>query len=68
MYVCVFSGNLTILVNGILTHKISIKRGLKQGDPLTPFLFLLVVDRLSEIFLWLLSWAFSQALDLVRLI
>jgi exonuclease III len=41
---CVFGGNLSVLVNGCPTREINIQRGLKQGDPLAPFLFLLVVE------------------------
>ncbi|GAU25119.1 hypothetical protein TSUD_274080 [Trifolium subterraneum] len=41
---CVFAGNLSVLVNGSPTTEINIQRGLKQGDPLAPFLFLLVVE------------------------
>ncbi|PNX96151.1 cysteine-rich receptor-like protein kinase, partial [Trifolium pratense] len=44
MKACVFAGNLSVLVNGSLTSEISIQRGLKQGDPLAPFLFLLVAE------------------------
>jgi hypothetical protein len=46
---CVFAGNLSILVNGSPTPEISIQRGLKQGDPLAPFLFLLVVEGFSGV-------------------
>ncbi|PNY13316.1 S-adenosylmethionine-dependent methyltransferase [Trifolium pratense] len=45
--VCVFAGNLSVLVNGSPTSEINIQRGLKQGDPLALFLFLLVVEGLS---------------------
>ncbi|MCH79402.1 LINE-1 reverse transcriptase like [Trifolium medium] len=41
---CVFGGNLSVLVNGSPTGEISIQRGLKQGDPLGAFLFLLVAE------------------------
>lgn len=44
---CVCCGNLSVLVNGCPTEEINIQRGLKQGDPLAPFLFLLVVEGLS---------------------
>ncbi|MCI28315.1 LINE-1 reverse transcriptase like [Trifolium medium] len=47
--VCVFAGNLSVLVNGSPTPEISIQRGLKQGDPLAPFLFLLVVEGFSGV-------------------
>jgi len=44
---CVCCGSLSVLVNGCSTEEINIHRGLKQGDPLAPFLFLLVVEGLS---------------------
>jgi hypothetical protein len=42
MKACVFGGNTSILVSRSLTEEINVQRGLKQGDPLAPFLFLLV--------------------------
>ncbi|XP_058750276.1 uncharacterized protein LOC131623294 [Vicia villosa] len=42
-----FSSNLAVLNNGYPTQDINIQRGLNQGDPLAPFLFLLVTEGLS---------------------
>ncbi|KAK2413305.1 hypothetical protein QL285_036031 [Trifolium repens] len=39
---CVCSGKMSVLINGSPTEEFNITRGLKQGDPLAPFLFLLV--------------------------
>jgi hypothetical protein len=47
MKTCVCSGNMSVFVNGNPTEEISIIRGLKQGDPLAPFLFLIVVEGLG---------------------
>jgi hypothetical protein len=46
---CVCNGKLAILVNGCPTEEVNIQRGLKQGDLLAPFLFLLVVEGLSGV-------------------
>jgi hypothetical protein len=47
IHACVCAGNLSVLVNGGPTRQVNISRGLKQGDPLAPFLFLLVVEGLG---------------------
>jgi len=49
MKACVFGGSMSILVNGCPTVEIDIQRGLKQGDPLAPFLFLLVAEGFSGV-------------------
>jgi hypothetical protein len=44
---CLCSGDLSVLVNGCPSEQVSIKKGLKQGDPLAPFVFLLVAKGLA---------------------
>lgn len=44
---CVFKGDLSVIVNGSPTEEVSIQKGLKQGHPLAPFLFLLVAEGLT---------------------
>lgn len=45
---CVFVGSLSVLVNRSPIEEISIKKGLNQEEPLAPFLFLLMVEGLSD--------------------
>jgi len=47
MKACVYGGSMSILVNGSPSKEINIQRNLKQGDPLAPFLFLIVAEGFS---------------------
>jgi hypothetical protein len=60
IHACVFAGSMSVLVNGSPSEEINIQRGLKQGDPLAPFLFLLVAEGLGGLM--------KKAVDLSRFI
>lgn len=47
MMSCIFSGNVSILVNGSLTEEFQTSKGLRQGDSLAPFLLLIAAEGLA---------------------
>jgi len=46
---CLKSTTVSILVNGSPTKEFKPKRGLRQGDPLAPFLFLIMAEGLASL-------------------
>lgn len=43
---CLISSSISILVNGSPTKEFLMEKGLRQGDPMAPFLFLIVAESL----------------------
>ncbi|GKU93106.1 hypothetical protein SLEP1_g6734 [Rubroshorea leprosula] len=48
---CISSATVSILVNGSPTEEFLMEKGLQQGDPLAPFLFLIIAEALNGLIL-----------------
>ena len=59
---CVTTTTTSVLVNGSPTNKFRLKRGLCEGDPISPFMYLLVAKSLNVIMNTLVEMVCLQGL------
>lgn len=56
---CISNPKFSVFVNGRPRGRILVSRGIRQGDPIFPFLFLLVSEVLSAFVVAVFSFSFS---------
>ncbi|GKB64852.1 RNA-directed DNA polymerase, eukaryota [Tanacetum coccineum] len=61
---CLISSTASVLVNGSPTKEFQFQKGLRQGDPLSPFLFLLVMESLHFSFTRAMNFGFFKGIKI----
>jgi len=64
--VCITTPRISILLNGSPCKPFKIGRGLRQGDPLSPFLFVLMAEVLNQVLLRASNMGLFQGLKVGR--
>lgn len=63
---CISTISYSVVINGHIGEKIVPTRGLRQGDPLSPFLFLICGERLSSLIRLALNEGFFKGVKISR--
>ncbi|XP_058779060.1 uncharacterized protein LOC131653017 [Vicia villosa] len=66
MELLIFKSNMSVMVNGSPTKEFVVNRGLRQGDPLSPFLFVLVTEALTRLVRKSIEIGDFEAFDIKR--
>lgn len=61
---CLSSARISVLVNGSPTRRFQMQKGIRQGDPLSPFLFILAAESLNHLFLEAVAQGSIKGLNL----
>ncbi|GKU86994.1 hypothetical protein SLEP1_g1457 [Rubroshorea leprosula] len=61
---CLETAEMSILINGSTTRQFKISRGLRQGDPLSPYLFLLVAEGFNGIISSTINHGLFEGIDI----